>query len=121
MIALAWKHANVFIDTSAYLPRYYPPQLIHFLKTYGRDKVLFATNFPMLGFEKCSPIRRKASWGSSRPSRHASSATTPGLCSDSNSVTAVMPGLVPRPSASATSVNLGKPCRLYRSCRSWKG
>jgi uncharacterized protein len=25
MIAVAWKHPNVFIDTSAYLPKYYPP------------------------------------------------------------------------------------------------
>ncbi|RMG44279.1 MAG: amidohydrolase [Acidobacteria bacterium] len=53
MIALAWKHENVFIDTSAYLPRYYPPQLVHFMKTYGRDKVLFGTNFPQLSFQKC--------------------------------------------------------------------
>jgi predicted TIM-barrel fold metal-dependent hydrolase len=53
MIGLAWKHENVFIDTSAYLPRYYPPQLIHFLKTYGKEKVLFATNFPQLSLEKC--------------------------------------------------------------------
>lgn len=54
MIALAWKHANVFIDTSAYLPRYYPPQLLHYLKTYGQDKVLFGTNFPQLSLEKCA-------------------------------------------------------------------
>lgn len=53
MIGLAWKHENVFIDTSAYLPRYYPPQLIHYLKTYGQDKVLFGTNFPQLALEKC--------------------------------------------------------------------
>ena len=53
MIGLAWKHENVFIDTSAHLPRYYPPQLFHYLKTYGRNKVLFATNFPHLPFEKC--------------------------------------------------------------------
>ncbi|HZS10287.1 MAG TPA: amidohydrolase family protein [Blastocatellia bacterium] len=53
MIAVAWKHENVFIDTSAYLPRYYPPQLVHFMKTYGREKVLFGTNFPQLPFEKC--------------------------------------------------------------------
>ncbi|MEK7830070.1 MAG: amidohydrolase family protein, partial [Acidobacteriota bacterium] len=26
MIGVAWKHENVYIDTSAYLPRYYPPQ-----------------------------------------------------------------------------------------------
>lgn len=54
MIGLAWKHENVFIDTSAYLPRYYPPQLLHYLKTYGQDKVLFGTNFPQLSLEKCT-------------------------------------------------------------------
>jgi uncharacterized protein len=53
MIGVAWKHENVFIDTSAYLPRYYPPQLVHYLKTYGQDKVLFGTNFPQLSFTKC--------------------------------------------------------------------
>ena len=54
MIALAWKHANVFIDTSAYLPRYYPPQLLHFMNTYGQDKVLFGSNFPMLALDQCA-------------------------------------------------------------------
>ncbi len=53
MIGVAWKHENVFIDTSAYLLRYYPPQLVHYLKTYGQDKVLFGTNFPQLSFAKC--------------------------------------------------------------------
>jgi predicted TIM-barrel fold metal-dependent hydrolase len=53
MIGLAWKHENVYIDTSAYLPRYYPPQLIHYIKTYGQDKVLFGSNFPQLPLEKC--------------------------------------------------------------------
>ncbi len=33
MISVAWKHDIVYIDTSAYLPRYYPPQLVHFLNT----------------------------------------------------------------------------------------
>ncbi|HLG17261.1 MAG TPA: amidohydrolase family protein [Blastocatellia bacterium] len=53
MIGLAWKHENVFIDTSAHLPRYYPPALLHYMKTYGKEKVLFGTNFPQLPFEKC--------------------------------------------------------------------
>ena len=53
MIGVAWKHENVFIDTSAYLPRYYPQQLVHYLKTYGQDKVLFGTNFPQLPWAKC--------------------------------------------------------------------
>jgi predicted TIM-barrel fold metal-dependent hydrolase len=54
MIALAWKHEHVYIDTSAHLPRYYPPQLLHFMNTYGQDKVLFGTNFPMLSLKKCA-------------------------------------------------------------------
>ena len=52
MIGMAWKHANVFLDTSAYAPRYYPPQLVHYLKTYGQDKVLFGTSFPQLSWER---------------------------------------------------------------------
>ena len=52
MISLAWKYDNVFIDTSAYMPRYYPPQLVSFLDSYGQDKVMFGTNFPMLPFRE---------------------------------------------------------------------
>lgn len=54
MIAVAWKHENVYIDTSAYLPRYYPPQLLHYMNTYGQDKVLFGTNYPMLSLAECA-------------------------------------------------------------------
>lgn len=53
MIALASTYPNVYIDTSAHLPRYYPPPLIEFMKQHGRQKVLFATNFPMLEFKRC--------------------------------------------------------------------
>ena len=35
MIAVAWKHDNVFIDTSAYLPKYYPQELVQYMSTYG--------------------------------------------------------------------------------------
>ncbi|MGE8358835.1 amidohydrolase family protein [Pseudomonas sp.] len=53
MIGLAWKHDNVYIDTSAYLPRYYPAALLQFLRSYGKDKVLFGSNFPQLSLERC--------------------------------------------------------------------
>jgi predicted TIM-barrel fold metal-dependent hydrolase len=55
MIALAWKYPNVYIDTSAYLPRYYPPTLRMFMNSYGQDKVLFGTNYPMLSPSRCRP------------------------------------------------------------------
>jgi len=53
MIGVAWKHDNVFIDTSAYLPAYYPPQLLQFLRTYGKNKVMFGSNFPQLPLDRC--------------------------------------------------------------------
>jgi hypothetical protein len=49
MIAVARKHENVFIDTSAYIPRRFPPELVRYMRERGgRRKVLFGTNFPML-------------------------------------------------------------------------
>jgi uncharacterized protein len=49
MIAVARKHANVYIDTSAYTPKRYPPELVSYMQSKGgRHKVLFGTNYPML-------------------------------------------------------------------------
>jgi predicted TIM-barrel fold metal-dependent hydrolase len=48
MIAVATKHANVYIDTSAYTVRRYPPALVEYLRGHGGDKVLFGTNWPMI-------------------------------------------------------------------------
>ena len=48
MIAVATKHENVYIDTSAYTTRRYPPELVEFMRTYGRRKVMFGTNYPMI-------------------------------------------------------------------------
>ena len=46
MIGVAWKHKNVYIDTSAYLQNYYPMELMHYINTYGSGKCMFGTNFP---------------------------------------------------------------------------
>jgi len=48
MIALARKYPNVYIDTSAYTARRYPPQLVDYLCKDGRHKVMFGSNFPMI-------------------------------------------------------------------------
>ncbi|MDZ4859366.1 MAG: amidohydrolase family protein [Candidatus Hydrogenedentes bacterium] len=59
MIGLAWKHKNVYIDTSAWLPRYYPFQLQQYMQTYGKHKVLFGSNFPQLLADKCAQDARQ--------------------------------------------------------------
>jgi predicted TIM-barrel fold metal-dependent hydrolase len=53
MISLATKYPNVYIDTSAYVPKRYPRQLVEFLRGHGRRKVLFGTNYPMLLHARC--------------------------------------------------------------------
>jgi predicted TIM-barrel fold metal-dependent hydrolase len=47
-IALAWKHRNVFIDTSAHVPKHFPPAFTHFMRTFGKTKCLFASDWPLL-------------------------------------------------------------------------
>lgn len=47
-IALAAKYENVFLDTSAYVPKRYPPALVEYLRGPGRRKVLWGSNYPML-------------------------------------------------------------------------
>jgi len=47
-VALATKHPNVYIDTSAYTVQRYPAQLVEYLRGHGRHKVLFGSNWPMI-------------------------------------------------------------------------
>ncbi len=47
-IAVATKHPNFYIDTSAYTVGRYPPEIVRYLKTHGKEKVLFGTNYPMI-------------------------------------------------------------------------
>jgi len=53
MIAVSTKHPNVFIDTSAYTAKRFPKELVEYLKTNGRKKILFGTNYPMVTSAKC--------------------------------------------------------------------
>ncbi len=52
MIAMAWKHPNVYIGCDAHSPRYWPASFTHYINTFGREKVLFGTDFPVLDFER---------------------------------------------------------------------
>jgi predicted TIM-barrel fold metal-dependent hydrolase len=52
MIAMAWKHKNVFIVADAHSPKYWPEQFVLYIDSYGQDKVIFGTDFPVLRFER---------------------------------------------------------------------
>jgi predicted TIM-barrel fold metal-dependent hydrolase len=52
MIAMAWKHANVYIGCDAHSPKYWPQSFVHYINTFGKDKVIFGTDYPVLDFER---------------------------------------------------------------------
>ena len=52
MIAMAWKHPNVYIAADAYAPKHWPAQFVRYVDSYGQDKVMFGTDFPVLSFER---------------------------------------------------------------------
>lgn len=52
MIAMAWKHRNVFIVADAHAPKHWPASFVRYIDSYGQDKVMFGTDFPVLGFRR---------------------------------------------------------------------
>ena len=52
MIAMSWKHRNVYIGCDAHSPKYWPQSFIHYINSYGQDKVIFGTDYPVLDFER---------------------------------------------------------------------
>ncbi len=52
MIAMAWKHPNVYIGCDAHSPKYWPQSFVHYINTFGQDKVIFGTDYPVLDFER---------------------------------------------------------------------
>ena len=52
MIAVAYKHPNVFIGTDAYAPSHWAAELVRYIDSWGREKVLFGTDFPVIDPER---------------------------------------------------------------------
>ncbi len=48
-LAMAGKHANVFLGTAAYPPHHWSPELVRFISGAGRGKVMLGTSFPVVG------------------------------------------------------------------------
>jgi uncharacterized protein len=53
MISLATKYPNVYIDTSAYTATRYPTEIVEFLRSHGRRKVMFGSNHPAWPAPEC--------------------------------------------------------------------
>ena len=52
MISMCWKHENVYTAGDAYAPKYWPEAFVHYANSYGRHKVMFGTDWPVI-----DPIR----------------------------------------------------------------
>lgn len=58
LVAVAWRHRNVYIDTAAQRPKYLAlpdtgwGPLIHFGNSVLQDRILFASRWPMLPFRQ---------------------------------------------------------------------
>ena len=76
MVSVARKYPRVFIDTSAYTAKRYPPELVRYMTSRGgRRKVMFGSNYPMIAPEAA----RRSSTRSSSMTRRASSSWAPTL------------------------------------------
>lgn len=55
LIAMSWKHPNIFIGTTAHGPKYWDKSLVAYMNTKGRGlgKVLFGTDYPVLNWPTC--------------------------------------------------------------------
>lgn len=52
MVAVAFKHPNVFMAGDAYAPKHWPASVVHFANTFGQDKFLFGTDFSVIEPER---------------------------------------------------------------------
>ena len=52
-VRLMVKYRNLRLMTSAWSPKYLPETLLHYMRTRGKDRVLFATDRPVLSLERC--------------------------------------------------------------------
>ena len=52
MIAMAWKHENIFIGTDAHRPTYWPDSFKKYVNSYGQNKVIYGSDYPVLPFKR---------------------------------------------------------------------
>lgn len=50
---LLLKWPNLYYMTSAFAPKYYPKAIVDFMNTRGQDKIMFASDHPIIPFDRC--------------------------------------------------------------------
>jgi len=53
LTSLTVKFPNLYVDTSAYALHRLPPDFVAYMKTIGKDRVMFGTNWPMIDPAYC--------------------------------------------------------------------
>ena len=46
------KYRNLRLMTSAWSPKYLPESLLHFMRTRGKKRIIWASDYPVLSFER---------------------------------------------------------------------
>ncbi len=52
-VALLQKHANLYLMTSGFVPKYIPEPVLRFMNTRGQHKVMWSADYPIQTFERC--------------------------------------------------------------------
>jgi len=52
-IRLMLKYRNLRLMTSAWSPKRLPESLLHYMRTRGKDRILFASDYPVLSMARC--------------------------------------------------------------------
>jgi predicted TIM-barrel fold metal-dependent hydrolase len=53
LIGLMLRHPNLYAMTSAWAPRYYPVEMVDFIRGRGKGRVMFASDHPLVSLERC--------------------------------------------------------------------
>lgn len=72
LISLSLKYPNVYIGTSAYLPKYWDTHLVHYMNTRGIGKVLFGTGWGWPRMEYEAVIQQIEALGLKEEAKHSS-------------------------------------------------
>ena len=52
-IRLMIKYANLYMMTSAWMAKYLPAELVHYMNTRGQNKIMWASDHPVLDMKRC--------------------------------------------------------------------